>query len=241
MFGKQWLYSATLTTAIGFAISASAGDPDQMPKPDEMSSRSVVATTVNYSVPDIKLVRDDGKPVSLPAEMNDGRVVVLNFIFTTCSSFCPLSSQTFGEFQTELGSDRKHVHLMSISIDPEQDTPARLREYAHKFGAGPGWQHYTGTLAASLPSGRSTRRACLKARGRSGANWRPCPHTAASKDSSGSMSCSMSISSNSHVWRRLAGTLAMSPPDTTTSRARRRPSAPNVPRARRFPPLPPHR
>ena len=149
MLGKVWLYSATLTTAIAFAISASAGDPDQTAKPDEMSSRSVVATTVNYSVPDIKLVRDDGKPVSLPAEMNDGRVVVLNFIFTTCSSFCPLSSQTFGEFQIELGSDRKHVHLMSISIDPEQDTPARLREYAHKFGAGPGWQHYTGTLAAS--------------------------------------------------------------------------------------------
>ena len=149
MLGKVWLYSATLTTAIGFAISASAGDPDQTAKPDEMSSRPVVATTVNYSVPDIKLVRDDGKPVSLPAEMNDGRVVVLNFIFTTCSSFCPLSSQTFGEFQIELGSDRKHVHLMSISIDPEQDTPARLREYAHKFGAGPGWQHYTGTLAAS--------------------------------------------------------------------------------------------
>jgi protein SCO1/2 len=150
MYAKKWFHSAALTIAMGFAVSASAGDSDRMTKSDDMSSRPVVATTVNYSVPDIKLVRDDGKPVSLPAEMNDGRAVVLNFIFTTCSSFCPLSSQTFGEFQNELGSDRKHVHLMSISIDPEQDTPARLREYAHKFGAGPGWQHYTGTLAASL-------------------------------------------------------------------------------------------
>jgi protein SCO1/2 len=38
---------------------------------------------------------------------------------------------------------------VSISIDPEFDTPARLREYARKFGAGPEWQHYGGTLAAS--------------------------------------------------------------------------------------------
>jgi protein SCO1/2 len=44
---------------------------------------------------------------------------------------------------------------MSISTDPEQDTPARLREYAHKFGAGPGWQHYTGSLPASLATQRA--------------------------------------------------------------------------------------
>jgi protein SCO1/2 len=44
---------------------------------------------------------------------------------------------------------------MSISVDPEQDTPARLRAYARKFGAGPGWQHYTGTVAASLAAQRA--------------------------------------------------------------------------------------
>jgi protein SCO1/2 len=40
--------------------------------------------------------------------------------------------------------------MMSISIDPEQDTPARLREYAQRNGAGPQWQHYTGTIEASV-------------------------------------------------------------------------------------------
>jgi protein SCO1/2 len=44
---------------------------------------------------------------------------------------------------------------MSITIDPEQDTPARLAEYAHKFHAGPGWQYYTGTLAASIAAQRA--------------------------------------------------------------------------------------
>jgi len=87
--------------------------------------------------------------------MNDGRAVVLNFIFTNCSSFCPLSSQTLGEFDRRLGDERRHVHLMSISVDPEEDTPARLREYAQKFHAGPGWHHYTGTMEASLAAQRA--------------------------------------------------------------------------------------
>jgi protein SCO1 len=44
---------------------------------------------------------------------------------------------------------------MSISVDPEEDTPARLREYAQKFHAGPEWQHYTGTQEASLAAQRA--------------------------------------------------------------------------------------
>jgi protein SCO1/2 len=64
-------------------------------------------------------------------------------------------SQTFAQFDSELGADRDRVHLMSISIDPEQDTPARLREYARKFRAGPEWQHYTGTVEASLAAQRA--------------------------------------------------------------------------------------
>jgi protein SCO1/2 len=57
--------------------------------------------------------------------------------------------------QSQLGRDRDRVHLVSISIDPEEDTPARLRAYAKKFGAGPEWQHYTGTMAASIATQRA--------------------------------------------------------------------------------------
>jgi protein SCO1 len=124
------------------------------PAPAAAASRSVT-TTAQYQVPAVRLVRDDGKVISLPDEMNDGRPVVLNFIFTTCSSICPLMSQVFEQFESQLGTDRSRVHLMSISIDPEQDTPSRLREYARKFHAGPEWQHYTGTVEASLAAQRA--------------------------------------------------------------------------------------
>lgn len=107
-------------------------------------------STVDYTVPQVKLVRDDGKTVALADELNDGRPVVMNFIYTTCTGVCPVLSSTFSQLQGKLGGERDRVHLVSISIDPEQDTPARLREYAQRYNAGPEWQHYTGTAAASL-------------------------------------------------------------------------------------------
>lgn len=134
---------------VSLALAASAAVLAAKAAPTHSGAR------VHYTVPAVQLVRDDGKVVSLPDEMNDGRPVVLNFIFTTCSSICPLTSQVFAQFQQRLGADSDHVHLMSISVDPEEDTPARLREYAHKFHAGPGWQHYTGTMEASLAAQRA--------------------------------------------------------------------------------------
>ncbi len=125
------------------------------PGKSEAAAPVISTAEFHYSVPAVQLVRDDGQTVSLPQEMNDGRPVVLNFIFTSCSSICPLMSQVFSQFQQRLGADSKKVHLMSISVDPEEDTPLRLREYARKFHAGPGWQHYTGTIEASLAAQRA--------------------------------------------------------------------------------------
>jgi len=130
----------------------SVAAPEQRPK---TARRTTVATIQQYAIPDVKLVREDGVGISLPAEMNDGRPVVVNFIFTSCGSICPLMSQVFGQFQRRLGSDGEHLHLVSISTDPEEDTPAKLRAYAQKFGARDGWNHYTGTLEASQSAQRA--------------------------------------------------------------------------------------
>lgn len=120
-----------------------------------LPAADIKVSTIHYNIPDVELVREDGRHVRLPDEMNDGRPVVLNFIFTSCGSICPLMSQVFGQFQHDLGARSSQVHLMSISIDPEEDTPTRLREYALKFGATAGWQHYTGTLRSSVAAQRA--------------------------------------------------------------------------------------
>lgn len=134
----------------GFAQESTTAGADA---PAATSAR--ITSVPNYPIPPVHLVRDDGKEVSLADEIDDGRPVVLNFIFTTCSSICPLMSQTFAQFDRQLGAERSRVHLMSISVDPEEDTPARLHEYARKFHAGPEWQHYTGTVEASLAAQRA--------------------------------------------------------------------------------------
>ncbi|WP_439899892.1 SCO family protein [Paraburkholderia phymatum] len=112
-------------------------------------------TTADYTLPPVTLVRDDGKAVSLVDELNDGRPVVLTFIYTSCTTICPMISQTLEQLQNELGSERDKVHIVSISIDPEEDTPARLKAYAERFGAGPQWQYYTGTVEASVAAQRA--------------------------------------------------------------------------------------
>jgi protein SCO1/2 len=142
-----------LALAAPLACNAAEGMPQGDAPADASAAdamHGVAVTTVNYAIPSVELVRESGKRVSLPQELDDGRPVVMNFIFTTCETTCPLSSQTFAAFQRKLGAEREHVHMVSISIDPEQDTPVKLRAYAKKFGAGPQWQHYTGTLRASL-------------------------------------------------------------------------------------------
>ena len=111
------------------------------------SNRVTRRSEANFTLPAVTLVRDDGKRVSLPAELDDGRPVALNFIYTNCTTICPLSSQIFSQFQDRLRGQKVKVHLVSISIDPEQDTPARLRDYAKQYGAQPGWDHYTGAFS----------------------------------------------------------------------------------------------
>ena len=157
-----WRRNLLLAFALGAALllvlssAARAHErPGEAPAPPPAAANARISSATQYLIPAVRLVRDDGKVVSFPEELNDGRPVVLNFIFTTCSSICPLMSQTFAQFDSQLGADRGRVHLMSISVDPEEDTPARLREYAQKFHAGPEWQHYTGTVEASLAAQRA--------------------------------------------------------------------------------------
>lgn len=107
-------------------------------------------TTGSYKVPDVKLLRADGTQVRLLDEIDDGKPVILNFIFTSCTTICPLMSQTFTQVQSRLQNDVGGLHMISVSIDPEQDTPAELLRYADKFHAGAQWTFYTGTEEASI-------------------------------------------------------------------------------------------
>ncbi|MGE5319528.1 MAG: SCO family protein [Hyphomicrobiaceae bacterium] len=121
--------------------------PMSMPMPSEQDGYA--RTLVNYTIPDVKLVDADGAKVSLRATLAD-KPVILNFIFTSCGAICPVMSKTFEQLQDALGPDRGKVRMVSISIDPEQDTPTVLKAYAEKYSAGPQWKMLTGSLDDSI-------------------------------------------------------------------------------------------
>lgn len=95
-------------------------------------------------LPDFTLTERSGKEVSL-ADLR-GRVWVADFIFTHCAGPCPIMSIRMKEFQDILKKERMDdVACVSISVDPERDTPERLREYADALGAETGrWLFLTG-------------------------------------------------------------------------------------------------
>ena len=110
---------------------------------------------VDYKLPQVQLVRNDGKNVSFADELNDGRPVVMNFIYTSCTTICPLASRTLSELQDKLGDERSTIHIVSVSVDPEQDTPEVLTKYAKKYSADKEWDFYTGTVEASIAAQRA--------------------------------------------------------------------------------------
>lgn len=104
----------------------------------------------SYRIPDVSLVDMDGKAVSLLDGLGGDGPVLLNFIFTSCTTICPAMSATFMQVQDQLGEEVDRVRMVSISIDPENDTPDRLKEYARRFHAGSQWKMLTGSAEDSI-------------------------------------------------------------------------------------------
>jgi protein SCO1/2 len=98
-----------------------------------------------YTVPDVTLINQDGKRVKFAALVNSGKPVVVDFIYGTCTTICPVLSAGYTNFQRKLGADTRSVQLVSISIDPENDTPAVMKKYLKNYRAQPGWDFLTGS------------------------------------------------------------------------------------------------
>jgi protein SCO1/2 len=98
----------------------------------------------NY-FPGLEVVTHHGRPVLFHEDLLKGKIFVINFIYTSCTEVCPLSTARLSELQDKLGDSMgRDIFFYSISVDPDTDTPERLKEYADTFGAGPGWLFLTG-------------------------------------------------------------------------------------------------
>lgn len=116
--------------------------------PDHAKHASAPASgeqTVEVTLHDEALVDQDGQRIKFVSDAIGDRIVVMNFIYTTCTTACPVGSAIFQQVQRQLGPQLgKDMIMISVSVDPATDTPRRLKAYGRKYKAGAGWIWLTG-------------------------------------------------------------------------------------------------
>lgn len=127
--------------------------PGERPKPPMPAAlqqvKPVASANVNSAAEkyfsDVELTNQDGQKMRFYSDVLKNKVVIINTFFTTCTSVCPSMNRNLEKVQEALG-DRlgKEAFLVSISVDPETDTPPRLKEYSRRFHARDGWIFLTG-------------------------------------------------------------------------------------------------
>jgi cytochrome oxidase Cu insertion factor (SCO1/SenC/PrrC family) len=99
------------------------------------------------AIPDVPVLDQNGRHLNFYSDLVRGRTVAIDFVFTSCSTFCPVLTANFRTVQEQIDARvGKDVELISISLDPVTDTPARLKEFSAQFEPGPGWTFVTGAL-----------------------------------------------------------------------------------------------
>jgi len=145
--------SMLLLCTSGIAQDGTSHDNQPEVGREELKPGSLVASKQqepwgrNY-FPNVTLVTQDGEKVRFFDDLIDGKVVAVNFIYTSCEDSCPLETAQLKRVYDILGERMgKDIFFYSISINPEDDTPEVLKAYMQKFRIGPGWTFLTGNEA----------------------------------------------------------------------------------------------
>ena len=144
---KLPLAIAALALAFGAAPTRAADAPHDHANHTMPSAEKPSTTKVRFD--DAVLVDQEGVARKLRSEVIGDRIVVIDFAYTTCTTVCPVLTALMAKVQRSLAeSGQSDVQLLTITVDPARDTPARLKSYAAQYGAQPGWIWLTG------PTGR---------------------------------------------------------------------------------------
>jgi len=150
----DWARALGLALAVLVATSApplSAQDDhchpaEPEPAPQAVEPARYTRELASYTPPDVTLIDAQGARVPLRAELAHEGPVAVQLVFTTCTTICPVLTGTAAAARAHL----PNLRWLSITIDPDEDTPERLRAYAARFrsepGAEPGagWRFLTG-------------------------------------------------------------------------------------------------
>jgi protein SCO1 len=140
----------SLFAAVLAAPSIAMADEDPHAKHRAMMQQKSepAAESAEIDLRDHLLVDQDGQELMFVSDVIGDNIVVMDFVYTTCTTICPVLSALFTQVQGKLGDAvGEEVMLVSMSVDPVRDTPQRLKAYSAKHRAGDGWLWLTGPKA----------------------------------------------------------------------------------------------
>ena len=130
------------------AIGTADEDPHAKHRAMMKQKSEPTAKSTRVDLRDQWLVDQDGRDVKFVSDVVGDNIVVMDFVYTTCTTICPVLSALFTQVQGKLGDAvGDEVTLVSMSVDPIRDTPQRLKAYSAQHRAGEGWLWLTGDKA----------------------------------------------------------------------------------------------
>lgn len=147
---NRWLCFGVL------AVFSLLAPPKPLLEAQVVAAAGAPSRAFTVSIPDVVVLDQDNRKLHFYSDLIKGKTVAINFIFTTCTTICPTLTANFAKVQ-KIMRDRgeKNFQLISISVDPETDTPEKLKHYAQMFQSKPGWTFVTGTRAEMEPIWRA--------------------------------------------------------------------------------------
>ncbi|WP_271409310.1 SCO family protein [Pseudomonas sp. Q1-7] len=146
---RTGLFAALFALATGPALAGHSPEEHAAHMAAQAAHAQQQAADAEVRFADVPLLDQNGRELRLKDDLVGDRIVVMGFVYTSCTTVCPVISAIMQKLQTQLGERAgREVQLISLSIDPLRDTPQRLHDYAGRFGAGDGWRWVTGSNEA---------------------------------------------------------------------------------------------
>lgn len=135
--------------ALASAMPGAISPARAAPLPSAMAvanSNFSVQTRRDVRPPDIALLSMSRRASTLRKELDAGEPVIVNFVFTTCSTICSAQTATLAALQRQLRTGSRPARFLTFTIDPDNDTPEQLARFARQFEVSAGWDFFTGAF-----------------------------------------------------------------------------------------------
>jgi protein SCO1 len=143
------LLAATACLLPGFARAYQGGQQSPAGQAQQPAAKeNTPSSPTKVPIPDVVVLDQNNQKVHFYSDLVKGKIVAVNFMFTSCTTICSPMTANLARVQKKLLSrGEKNVHFISVSVDPEGDSPEKLKSYAAMFHAQPGWTFVTGSRA----------------------------------------------------------------------------------------------